>query len=128
MAKPEMRTCHRSCATEVLFAADSDPFLHFEGKKIPSRREILQYALLETNLVCVSPCRLTLEKSKVESHICSFINGGENAYIRVCTKLLKMNSSPELDCLICYVIASYCQNLLFPVINLMFQLVTHSQG
>lgn len=33
MAKPEMRTCHRSCATEVLYAADSDPFLHFEGKK-----------------------------------------------------------------------------------------------
>lgn len=42
--------------------------------------------------------------------------------------LLKVNSSPELDCLICYVIASYGQNLLFPVVNLMFQLVTHSQG
>lgn len=105
MAKPEMRTCHRSCATEVLYAADSDPFLHFEGKKIPSRREILQCALLETNLVCVSPCRLTLEKSKVESHICSFINGGENAYIRVCTKLVtedELFSRARLLNLFCY--------------------------
>lgn len=38
MAKPEMRTCHRSCATEVLYAADSDPFLHFERKNTIQER------------------------------------------------------------------------------------------
>lgn len=91
---------------------------------------MLSYSSLETNLVCAPPSRLTVEKSKVESHIWFFINGEENAYITVCNKLVTVDqlfSRARLFNLL-HVIASYGQNLSFPFIILMFQLVTHSQG
>lgn len=91
-----MRERQWGCATELLCAPESDPLLASKGKNTNQ---------METNLVCVPPSRLTLEKSKVEPHICFFINGGENANITVCTKLVTVdNSSPELACFIYYML------------------------
>lgn len=103
---------------------------HLEGKKYQAGEEYCSMPWWKQILFVLLQADLTLEKSKAESHICFFINGEGNAYTRVCSKLVtadQLFSRARLLHLL-HVIASYGQNLLFPFIILMFQLVAHSEG
>lgn len=101
-----------------------------EGKKYQPGEEYCSMPYWKQILFVFLQADLTSEKSKAESHICFFINGEGNSYITVCSKLVtadQLFSRARLLHLL-HVIASSGQNLLFPFIILMFQLVAHSEG